>query len=348
MYTLRLFHRTDPFHQLEARDLDAGELAIGRDSSADWTISDPERTISRQHCVVSVNDGALTLRDLSANGVFLGAGRERLPPDAPAPVAVGETIRLGDYMIVVEARSFAPEPAADEDAFDAPFTRPILAEPRIGPNAVAVPSDWSEPAPRTAPSNDASLLDAFCAGARLDASMFAGEEPAEVMRRLGAAYQQMILGLGDLMRERTSLKSGYRMERTRVRAEGNNPFKWASGQRLAVDLLRGGQDGFLPAPQAVGASFADLKKHLLCMLAGMRAAIGETLQSLSPEAIEAPLKGQSFVLKTKAQACWTEYAKRHAELLQRAADDPDSALNRAFAAAYESRLQELDSTGSRR
>jgi len=347
MYTLRLFHRTDPFHQIEARDLDGGELAIGRDSSSDWAIADPERTISRRHCVVSVDDGALSLRDLSANGVFLGAAQERLPPDASAPIAAGETIRLGDYMIVVEARSFGPEPATDDDAFDAPFTRPILAEPRIGPNAVAVPSDWSEAAPRTTPSNG-SMLDAFCAGAKLDASLFAGEDPADVMRRLGATYQQMVLGLGDLMSERTSLKSGYRMERTRLRAEGNNPFKWASGQRLAVDLLRGGQDGFLPAPQAVGASFADMKKHLLCMLAGMRAAIGETLQTLSPETIEAPLKGQSFVLKTKAQACWSEYAKRHAEVMQRAVDDPDSALNRAFAAAYESRLQELDSTGSRR
>jgi type VI secretion system FHA domain protein len=210
-----------------------------------------------------------------------------------------------------------------------------------------VPSDWSEPT-RATPSTDASLLDAFCAGAKLDASLFAGEDPAAVMRRLGAAYQQMVLGLGDLMSERTSLKSGYRMERTRVRAEGNNPFKWASGQRLAADLLRSNQEGFLPGPQAVGASFADLKKHLLCMLAGMRAAIGETLQVLSPEAIEAPLKGQSFVLKTKGQVCWTEYAKRHAEVLQRAVDDPGSALNRAFVTAYESRLQELDTTGASR
>jgi type VI secretion system FHA domain protein len=251
-------------------------------------------------------------------------------------------------MIVVETRAVAAGGGVENDAFDAPFTQPILAEPPIGPNTVSVPSDWPEPAPRTTPSSDASLLDAFCAGAKLDASLFAGEDPAAVMRRLGAAYQQMVLGLGDLMSERTSLKSGYRMERTRVRAEGNNPFKWASGQRLAADLLRNNQEGFLPGPQAVGASFADLKKHHLCMLAGMRAAIGETLQILSPEAIEAPLKGQSFVLKTKGQVCWNDYAKRHAEVLQRAVDDPGSALNRAFVAAYESRLQELDTTGANR
>jgi len=32
--TLRLFHETDPFRQLEARTLSSGELVIGRDESA--------------------------------------------------------------------------------------------------------------------------------------------------------------------------------------------------------------------------------------------------------------------------------------------------------------------------
>ena len=48
--------------------------------------------------------------------------------------------------------------------------------------------------------------------------------------------QVVVLGMTDLMDERTSVKADYRMDRTTVRAEGNNPFKWARPQRLAVDL----------------------------------------------------------------------------------------------------------------
>ncbi|HEY9217386.1 MAG TPA: type VI secretion system-associated FHA domain protein TagH, partial [Phenylobacterium sp.] len=184
--------------------------------------------------------------------------------------------------------------------------------------------------------------DAFCAGARLDASAFAGEDPHEVMRRLGELYQQMVLGLTDLMDERTSIKAEYRMDRTTVSAQGNNPFKWARPQRLAVELLKARQDGFLTGTAAVKASFEDLKKHLLCLLAGMRGALTTTVEGLSPAQVEDSLKGESFILKNKGAAAWSEYGRLHAQFLEAAHGDPDSPMNREFRAAYERQLKALD------
>jgi predicted component of type VI protein secretion system len=340
MYILRLFQESDPFNEVESRELCEGELTIGRGADVGWTIPDPQRTISRRHCVLTIEGPLLTLQDVSANGVFLGVERVRAPADAAAPLAHGEMVRFGRFMIVVEAASLASKP--HDHAFDAPFSRPILADVEVNPAVVTVPTNWADtPAPRLLPS-DGSLLDAFCEGAKLDASLFAGEDPAVIMRRLGATYQQMVLGLIDLMGERTSLKSGYRMDRTRVGARDNNPFKWMSGQKLAVDLLRAGHNGFLSGPEAVSASFADLKKHLLCMFWGMRAAIRETLDALSPNAVAEGLKGQAFMLRGKAHARWAEYDKRHTEIRREATDDPNSALNRAFVAAYQARLEDLD------
>ncbi|MET0293373.1 MAG: type VI secretion system-associated FHA domain protein TagH, partial [Phenylobacterium sp.] len=191
-----------------------------------------------------------------------------------------------------------------------------------------------------------SLLDAFCAGAKLDAGAFSGEDPHEVMRRLGAVYQQMVLGLADLMDERTCVKADYRMDRTTVRAEGNNPFKWAKPQRLAVDLLKVRQDGFLSGQAAVKSSFEDMKKHLLCLLAGMRGALTTSLDSLSPAQVEAELKGESFILKNRASAAWNVYGRLYAKFLTQAHDDPDSPVNRDFRAAYEAQLRALDGAGS--
>lgn len=341
--TLRLFRQSEPFQQIDARTLSGGELVIGRDPGpGGWTISDEERSVSRAHCVIALQNGRLTLRDTSSNGVFIGARRDRCPPGEAAPIEGGDTLRLGGFLIVLEAD-------VDETggAYDAPFSGPMLKPVAVTEAALAVPSDWSGGEPVPPPPSDGSLLDAFCAGARLDASAFSGEDPLEVMRRLGAVYQQMVLGLGDLMNERTSVKTEYRMTRTTVRAEGNNPFKWAPAQRVATDLLRPRGEGFLSGPSAVKASFEDMKKHLLCMMAGLRAAVSTTLDGLAPEEAEARLKGQSMVLKNRDAMAFAEYQKLYAEFRAAAADDPDSPVNLAFRAAYERQLQELDAMSTR-
>lgn len=335
MYMLRLFHQSEPFHQIQARELFEGELSVGRDDSAGWPIADPTRTLSRRHCSFAVEDGHLTLRDASANGVFVGAERRRLPQNKATPVEPGETIRLGEYIIVVE----------DPDAAQAlPESRALLGA--IEPEAGEIPVNWASAPAEKPVVADGSLLEAFCAGARLDASAFSGEDPTQVMRRLGAAYQQMVLGLGSLMNERTLAKTEYHLERTTVRAEGNNPFRWAPAERVAVDLLRPREDGFLSGSAAVQASFNDLRGHLMCTAAGARAAVIATMEALDPTPIEDELRSQAFMLKNRAAAAWSRYVETYDDLYVQARDNPESPANRAFREAYERQHQALAAKGS--
>ncbi len=250
--TLRLFRQDAPFRQLEARSFAGGELSIGRDPSAGWPIEDPDRTVSRLHCSVALKDGILTLTDTSVNGVLIGQQRERLPAGEPVALAPGESFRLGKFMILVDADSVeatnlpatpSPEAALAAQAlesttlaFDAPFSQPLLQPSQVTPGDLAVPSRWSvdgeAPAPtRVRGDTAAALLDAFCEGAGLEPSAFAGEDPAVLMRGLGAVYQQMVLGLSDQMKARASLKTDYRMDRTTVGPADNNP---SSGPRPAA------------------------------------------------------------------------------------------------------------------
>ncbi len=162
------------------------------------------------------------------------------------------------------------------------------------------------------------------------------------MTRLGAIYRHMVLGLSDLMTERTAVRSEYRMIRTTVRAEDNNPFKWAPPQKIATELLRAHNEGFLDGPTAVTESYKDVKKHLVCMLAGLRAALTFTLDTLAPARIEEGVKEPASILKSRGAAAWAEYGAVYERFRKESEDSADSPVNREFRNAYERQLTELD------
>lgn len=562
MIRLRLFSFDDPSHQIDARIIGADPTTIGRDSSADWVIHDPERALSRKHCTVRATGVGVSVLDTSANGTFVDDRGERIASDANTLVAPGESIRIGNYRLIVEALSADPQPSArapdptsnlfapprgldpvdppqrraridpfasqllpdplladhrpaqraplaDEDAwdarpapragdwvqsqkhqaghenligtmrewaepprpdadagfgFDAPFARPIMVASPATAADVAIPADWDEvvapvppaltasfplpelaattpvhvaspaitatmpalatatptsappppevaavltlasasaqprsvvqptpvaasmplmpvtpamagpiapalsPVPVVAPPaqvsanlpaaassaplpasvaahQDGALFDAFCVGARLNSTAFAGEDRAAVMNKLGEVYRAMVLGLTDLMGERTALKNEYRMTRTMVRPESNNPFKWMPPQRLAVEVLRHGEPGFASGPEAVTEGFRDIKVHLLCMLAGLRASIGATMDALSPAAAEAQVEGRFLIKAQRDAALWAEYRELYERFCNEADSSADGAINRAFREAYERQLGQLLDVG---
>lgn len=294
MITLRLFQQGEPPIEIGARTLAEGELCIGRDDSADWTLPDVSRTLSRRHCVVAVKDGVLTVRDDSTNGVF--ARGERLPVAAPTILPLGAVFTLGAFLIRIEPGVAATTPTSPPIIDDTPAGR---------------------------------LFDAFCEGAQIDSSFLSAEDPAEVMRRLGAIYREMVSGLGRLVDARARSKAEAGLDYTSIQALDNNPFRWAPPQRLAVDLLQSRQDGFLDSDAAVRASFADVSDHQQRLAAGAKAAVESVVAGLSPEAIADQVP--SGFMKKRSDALWAEFERRHAEI---ARDVSGVARGAAFRQAY--------------
>ena len=341
MITLRLFPQSDPARQIDERQLESGQLTIGRGVEAGWYLEDAEHLLSRRHCSIDVVDGIVTLTDLSTNGVFIGAREDRTRPREPVIVQPREVLKLGSYIIVVETdncvRVTAPKTPRQADA---PFLR--VCEPSEPPLSLAAGAT-PDPTGHSRHDNGA-LLEAFCAAAHLDISTFADEDPYAIMQRLGAVYQQMVVGLTAVMSERTAVKADYLMDHTTVRTAGNNPFRWANPQRIALDLLRDGQNGFVSGPQAVEASFGDLKKHMLCIFAGLKSALDATLETLSPEAIEARVPAAGL-FRDQSRAAWREYVTTHRQVQTETQEDADGLVNREFRLGYARRLSELDGAG---
>jgi predicted component of type VI protein secretion system len=327
MFICRLFHHDRPFEQIEARLIVEGQTTVGRDPAADWSLIDPQGVLSRIHCTLSVEDGRLFLTDGSTNGTFLEGGI-RAPAHEPVELRPRQSIRLGDLSILVDQPQGA---AADATTLHGGLD--------LAPTPV--PRDWSDPQPAVRPHRDGSLIEAFCEGAGLDASALSGQEPHELMTRIGAIYQQTVLGLATLMADRARVKSEAQLDRTTLGAQANNPFKWTPTRRLAQDLLCGAPAGFLADSEAVRASFEDLGRHMAAMAQGANAAANLAVQTLAPEVIDAEARRQGSLLKSQQALRWEIHNHRHAALT--AAEDPTGGpLRHAFVEAYRQAASKSD------
>jgi predicted component of type VI protein secretion system len=325
MYMLQLFDRDDMVQPLDARLIREGTLRIGRDADADWPIADPDCALSRAHCELRVDGDGLTLRALGANGVFDADTGERFPISVDVILPVPSALRLGRFKMVA-----TQAPHSDLEV-DGALT--MVLTPPLG-SSVEVPGDWADASgPR--PTGEGSLLEAFCEGAGLDCSLLSEEEPTEIMRRAGAVYRQMVLGIGDLMAERDHARGRYQLARTTISGADNNPFKWAPTQRLAIDLLLAESTGFMSGPAALKASFRDVKRHLVATFSGLQGSMRAAIGTFEPAVVDAAVADRATLLKSRASLQMAEVAERHADLTRQIVASVPGSLDRAFAVAYE-------------
>lgn len=92
----------------ETRSLADGTLSMGRGPSNDWVLDDPERLLSKTHCILAVEGSRYVLNDVSTNGVFINGAREPTRRDSRVFLTDGDQFRLGDYTVNVAEVDHAP------------------------------------------------------------------------------------------------------------------------------------------------------------------------------------------------------------------------------------------------
>jgi type VI secretion system protein len=102
-------------------------LTIGRGPENDLVLPDPDRQISKTHCVVENHNGNLVVVDLSTNGTFLNYGKVPLGR-TPTPLNDGDVLILGAYELVVHVSAQSAEPMA-----------PLMEDPLGYGNAARAP-----------------------------------------------------------------------------------------------------------------------------------------------------------------------------------------------------------------
>ncbi len=129
-----------------ARDLGTGRLVIGRGPDCDWVLNDPERMLSKIHCMVEFKGGVYIVIDSSTNGVFLNDAPTPIGRGNSAVVGEGDRLRMGGFVM---RAGFAAEEAP-------PANDPFLA--------VLRGSDEPGQSPAASPEDDPFALPAFGRG----------------------------------------------------------------------------------------------------------------------------------------------------------------------------------------
>jgi type VI secretion system protein len=133
----------------------ASRLTIGRGSDNDLVLPDPQRHLSKTHCIIVLESHGGTITDTSTNGVFLDGNAERLPRNVPTPISDGSVLRFGGYQIKVvaiaptlPAAAEPPSPmAAQMKMNSAPIDDGLFGDP------LAAPSEGPEISPAIFPSD---------------------------------------------------------------------------------------------------------------------------------------------------------------------------------------------------
>ncbi len=147
----------DDHHLLDAanksRTLKSGRLTIGRGPENDWVLPDPERVISKQHCVIEADNGVYELTDTSSNGVFVNASDTPVGRGKAVVLKDGDHLRISHFRIEVTltdaqaATDVSESSGIAPDAADDPFGQRGFAEMEGKQAFEGLLGDGAEPAP---------------------------------------------------------------------------------------------------------------------------------------------------------------------------------------------------------
>jgi type VI secretion system FHA domain protein len=94
----------------EQRRVPGGDFIIGRGADAGWVLPDPDRLLSKHHCVLEFRGGGWQVRDLSTNGTFVNHADTPVGRDHVKMLEDGDRLRLGAYEIEVRVEQAGAQP----------------------------------------------------------------------------------------------------------------------------------------------------------------------------------------------------------------------------------------------
>jgi len=358
---------------------------IGRAPDNDWVLPDPERYLSAHHAVIDYQGGSYFLRDKSTNGVYVNDADQPVGQGSPIRLYDGDRMRMGQYQFQVSILNVSLEGNKDSAVFvaDDADDDDRAAEKRPGDLNLRLLEDEDRAPPD--PLEDFSVIEDVQAmtGTRVigekdlepddditqEVAQIHGDSLTEAarlvfeaagidLRKIPSGREKQFLltagrmlrlcigGLLDVLHARSRVKGELDLEQTGVKPGENNPLKFAPDVDQALDALlfyRGSR--YLPPMDALEQAFADLQAHERALVAAMKAAFDEQLDSFNPDRLQERFdkglrRGALKGLNNPAKY-WDLY-REHFDLTEKRSERSfDDVTARVFAEAYTEEIARL-------
>ena len=336
---------------------------IGRHTTNDWVLRDPERYVSGRHAEIEHRGGAWLLRDTSTNGTFVNASDEALGPDRPHELSNGDRFRIGEYEIEVEitggndfpAQESAPVSQSDLDSsfevknFISTGRREREAQaarirPEAPPRPVAVPQvpPPTPPQPHVPRGRDDQELwpgvAALCRGAGIDPLALPAEVRGTALQQAGQLLRETFVGFSELARTRADFASEFGISSGARRRDATSSFtQLAAVEQVLEMVLAGRGPGDLRAIDEIRGQFLRVRNHEIAIAAALREALVAVFEKLNPEILEEQLgrRAQGVVGADLQARLWNRYQELFRATVQSGEAGLPAVFLVAFARAYE-------------
>jgi type VI secretion system protein ImpI len=338
---------------------------IGRHTSNDWVLRDPERYVSGRHAEIEHRGGTWLLRDISTNGTFVNGSPEALGPDRPHQLANGDRFRIGEYEIEVEitgGNDFPPQEAAPigDAELDASFevrnfvstgsrereaAAPSPARPRGNVAVPRTPPPSPHSPSQAAPQSRGPELEqwpglvALCRGAGIDARTLPAEARGIALHQAGQLLREALVGFSELARARADFANEFGISSGARRRDATGAFaRIAAVEQVLEQMLAGRGSGESRAVDEIRGQFARARQHELAMRSALREALSVVFEKLNPEALEEQLgrRAQGVVGAELQARLWNRYLELYRATVQAGDAGLPAVFLVAFARAYES------------
>lgn len=255
------------------------------------------------------------------------------PQVAPAKVVADEALRrppLAERIAQMEA-----EPAAGQaprlDSVEPPAAKPSIPLP------VAVAS----PPAGGMHSADSRLIAAM----GLDTHQLTDEQINQISDMAGEVMREIIDGMMQVLRSRTSIKNEFRMNVTTIQPVENNPLKFSVGVDEALENMFIKKSNAYKKPvDAFREGFQEIGEHQVAMIAGIRHGFGQMMERFNPEILEKNFnkQGKGGVIPGMQKAkYWNSYGDYYKGLEDNRESSFQHLFGSDFVHAYEDQLRKL-------
>ncbi|CAA0096803.1 Uncharacterised protein [BD1-7 clade bacterium] len=147
-------------------------------------------------------------------------------------------------------------------------------------------------------------------------------------------------GLTQLLLGRAQIKNEFRVSKTLLHAQENNPLKFsANGADAINNLFLHQRPGFMAPHAAIKEAFSDINIHQTALLHGLQEGLSELLESFDPNTLEKQFdqrhKRSGLLSKVGSNKYWQQYVERFDDFRIDSDDDFQRVLGATFAKAYD-------------